>query len=185
MIVEEAVTRRGFKKVAILADSTNRGQPGRRTWRSAEGQRRHAGRGREVQHQGRRHDGLYLKAREAGAQTVLTYGIDHGPPDRDGINAGLGVTTGNSNIYIGHPGNAGESFAIRTSGLPQTFIQEPTNPKRQSFIISYLKTFNPKNARIDSPVSAAQGSTPYTCSRRRSSKPAPQTDRRSKRLWKI
>jgi branched-chain amino acid transport system substrate-binding protein len=41
--------------------------------------------------------------------------------------------------------------------MPQTFIQEPTNPKRQSFIISYLKTFNPKNARIDSPVSAAQG----------------------------
>ena len=41
--------------------------------------------------------------------------------------------------------------------MPQTFIQEPTTPKRQSFIISYLKTFNPKNARIDSPVSAAQG----------------------------
>jgi branched-chain amino acid transport system substrate-binding protein len=41
--------------------------------------------------------------------------------------------------------------------MPQTFIQEPTTPKRQSFIINYLKTFNPKNARIDSPVSAAQG----------------------------
>ena len=41
--------------------------------------------------------------------------------------------------------------------MPQTFIQEPTTPKRQSFIISYLKTFNPKNARMDSPVSAAQG----------------------------
>ena len=41
--------------------------------------------------------------------------------------------------------------------MPQTFIQEPTTPKRQSFIINYLKTFNPKNQRIDSPVSAAQG----------------------------
>src|SRR6185436_5152204 len=30
-------------------------------------------------------------------------------------------------------------------------------PKRQSFIINYLKTFNPKNSRMDSPVSAAQG----------------------------
>ena len=29
MIVEEAITRRGFKKVAILADSTNYGQLGR------------------------------------------------------------------------------------------------------------------------------------------------------------
>jgi len=33
MIVEEAVTRRGFKKVAILADSTNYGQLGRADWR--------------------------------------------------------------------------------------------------------------------------------------------------------
>jgi branched-chain amino acid transport system substrate-binding protein len=41
--------------------------------------------------------------------------------------------------------------------MPQTFIQEPTTPKRQAFIINYLRTFNPKNARIDSPVSAAQG----------------------------
>ena len=41
--------------------------------------------------------------------------------------------------------------------MPQTFIQEPTTPKRQSFIVAYLKTFNPKNSRIDSPVSAAQG----------------------------
>ena len=36
-------------------------------------------------------------------------------------------------------------------------VQEPTTPKRQSFIVNYLKTFNPKNSRIDSPVSAAQG----------------------------
>ena len=41
--------------------------------------------------------------------------------------------------------------------MPQTFIQEPTTPKRQSFIISYLREFKPKNNRIDSPVSAAQG----------------------------
>lgn len=41
--------------------------------------------------------------------------------------------------------------------MPQTFIREPTNPKRQSFIINYLKTFKPKDNRIDSPVSAAPG----------------------------
>ena len=41
--------------------------------------------------------------------------------------------------------------------MPQTFIQEPTTPKRQAFIINYLKTFKPKGNRIDSPVSAAQG----------------------------
>jgi branched-chain amino acid transport system substrate-binding protein len=41
--------------------------------------------------------------------------------------------------------------------MPQTFIQEPTTPKRKAFIASYIKTFKPKNDRIDSPVSAAQG----------------------------
>lgn len=41
--------------------------------------------------------------------------------------------------------------------MPQTFIQAPTTPKRKAFIDSYLKTFKPKNNRIDSPVSAAQG----------------------------
>ena len=54
--------------------------------------------------------------------------------------------------YIDNAGPGGEG-----ARMPQTFIQEPTTPKRQAFIISYLKTFNPKNARMDSPVSAAQG----------------------------
>jgi branched-chain amino acid transport system substrate-binding protein len=54
--------------------------------------------------------------------------------------------------YIDNAGPGGEG-----ARMPQTFIQEPTTPKRQSFIINYLKTFTPKNQRIDSPVSAAQG----------------------------
>ena len=54
--------------------------------------------------------------------------------------------------YIDNAGPGGEG-----ARMPQTFIQEPTTPKRQSFIIAYLKTFNPKNNRMDSPVSAAQG----------------------------
>ncbi len=33
MIVEEAITRRGFKKVAILADSTNYGSWAAKTWK--------------------------------------------------------------------------------------------------------------------------------------------------------
>ena len=54
--------------------------------------------------------------------------------------------------YIDNAGPGGEG-----ARMPQTFIQEPTTPKRQAFIIAYLKAFNPKNARMDSPVSAAQG----------------------------
>jgi len=41
--------------------------------------------------------------------------------------------------------------------MPQTFIQDPGTPKRKAFIDAYLKSFKPKNNRIDSPVSAAQG----------------------------
>jgi branched-chain amino acid transport system substrate-binding protein len=41
--------------------------------------------------------------------------------------------------------------------MPQTFIQEANTPKRKAFIDAYLKEFKPKNNRIDSPVSAAQG----------------------------
>ena len=54
--------------------------------------------------------------------------------------------------FIDNAGPGGEG-----ARMPQTFIQEPTTPKRQSFIVNYLRTFNPKNSRIDSPVSAAQG----------------------------
>ena len=54
--------------------------------------------------------------------------------------------------FIDNAGPGGEG-----ARMPQTFIQEPTTPKRQSFIVGYLKTYNPKNSRIESPVSAAQG----------------------------
>jgi branched-chain amino acid transport system substrate-binding protein len=54
--------------------------------------------------------------------------------------------------FIDNAGPGGEG-----ARMPQTFIQEPTTAKRKAFIASYLKTFKPKNDRIDSPVSAAQG----------------------------
>jgi branched-chain amino acid transport system substrate-binding protein len=54
--------------------------------------------------------------------------------------------------YIDTAGPAGDGAM-----MPQTFIQEPTTPKRKSFIDDYLKTFKPKDNRMDSPVSAAQG----------------------------
>jgi branched-chain amino acid transport system substrate-binding protein len=41
--------------------------------------------------------------------------------------------------------------------MPQTFIQEPTTPKRKAFIDAYVKAFKPPNNRMPSPVSAAQG----------------------------
>jgi branched-chain amino acid transport system substrate-binding protein len=160
MIVEEAVTRRGFKRVAIMADSTNYGQLGRADLEAALAQKgikavavdKFNIKDVDMTPQ-------LLKAKEAGAEAVLTYGIG---PELAQIANGMtklgwkvpmiGSWTLSMANFIDNAGPGGEG-----ARMPQTFIQEPTTPKRQSFIVSYLKTFNPKNSRIDSPVSAAQG----------------------------
>jgi branched-chain amino acid transport system substrate-binding protein len=160
MIVEEAITRRGFKKVAILADSTNYGQLGRQdleTALKAKGVTPVAVEKFNIKDVDM--TAQLLKAKEAGAEAVLTYGIG---PELAQIANGMtklawkvpmiGSWTLSMANYIDNAGPGGEG-----SRMPQTFIQEPTTPKRQSFIINYLKTFNPKNSRIESPVSAAQG----------------------------
>ena len=160
MIVEEAIARRGFKKVAILADSTNYGQLGRQDLETAlktKGITPVAVEKFNIKDVDM--TAQLLKAKEAGAEAVLTYGIG---PELAQIANGMtklgwkvpmvGSWTLSMANYIDNAGPGGEG-----ARMPQTFIQEPTTPKRQSFIISYLKTFNPKNARMDSPVSAAQG----------------------------
>jgi len=160
MIVEEAITRRSYKKVAILADSTNYGQLGRADLEAAlktKGITPVAVEKFNIKDVDM--TAQLLKAKEAGAEAVLTYGIG---PELAQIANGMtklgwkvpmiGSWTLSMANYIDNAGPGGEG-----ARMPQTFIQEPTTPKRQSFIISYLKTFNPKNARIDSPVSAAQG----------------------------
>jgi branched-chain amino acid transport system substrate-binding protein len=160
MIVEEAVSRRGFKKVAILADSTNYGQLGRADLEKAldaKGIKAVAIEKFNIKDVDMTPQ--LLKAKEAGAQAVLTYAIG---PELAQIANGMtklgwkvpmiGSWTLSMANFIDNAGPGGEG-----ARMPQTFIQEPTTPKRQSFIVSYLKTFNPKNSRIDSPVSAAQG----------------------------
>ncbi len=160
MIVEEAITRRGFKKVAILADSTNYGQLGRQDLEKAlelKGIKPVAVEKFNIKDVDM--TAQLLKAKEAGAEAVLTYGIG---PELAQIANGMtklgwkvpmiGSWTLSMANYIDNAGPGGEG-----ARMPQTFIQEPTTPKRQSFIVNYLRTFNPKNSRIDSPVSAAQG----------------------------
>ncbi len=160
MIVEEAVTRRGYKRVAILADSTNYGQLGRADLEAALAQK--GMKAVAVEKFNIKDVDMtpqLLKAKEAGAEAVLTYGIG---PELAQIANGMtklgwkvpmiGSWTLSMANFIDNAGPGGEG-----ARMPQTFIQEPTTPKRQSFIVSYLRTFNPKNSRIDSPVSAAQG----------------------------
>jgi len=160
MIVEEAITRRGYKKVAILADSTNYGQLGREDLERALALKNiKAVAVEKFNVKDVDMTAQLLKAKAAGAEVVLTYAIG---PELAQIANGMtklgwkvpmiGSWTLSMANFIDNAGPGGEG-----ARMPQTFIQEPTTPKRQSFIINYLRTFNPKNARIDSPVSAAQG----------------------------
>jgi branched-chain amino acid transport system substrate-binding protein len=160
MIVEEAVVKRGFKKVAILADSTNYGQLGRVDLEKALDAKGVKPVAEEKFNIGDVDmTAQLLKAKQAGAEAVLTYGIG---PELAQIANGMtklgwkvpliGSWTLSMASFIDTAGPGGEG-----ARMPQTFIQEPTSPKRQAFIIAYLKAFNPKNGRIDSPVSAAQG----------------------------
>ena len=77
-----------------------------------------------------------LKAKEAGAEAVLTYGIG---PELAQIANGMtklgwkvpmiGSWTLSMANYIDNAGPGGEG-----ARMPQTFIQEPTTPKRKAFI---------------------------------------------------
>ena len=159
MIVDEMV-KRGFKKPAILADSTNYGQLGREDLEkalSAKGVKAVATEKFNIKDVDMTPQ--LLKAKEAGADCVLTYGIG---PELAQIANGMtklgwkvpmiGSWTLSMANYIDNAGPGGEG-----ARMPQTFIQDPNTPKRKAFIDAYLKEFKPKNNRIDSPVSAAQG----------------------------
>ncbi|WP_156481134.1 ABC transporter substrate-binding protein [Variovorax sp. PAMC 28711] len=160
MIVEEAVTRRGYKKVAILADSTNYGQLGREDLEKAlkaKGITPVAVEKFNIKDVDM--TAQLLKSKEAGAEAVLTYGIG---PELAQIANGMtklgwkvpiiGSWTLAMANFIDNAGPGGDG-----ARMPQTFIQEPTTPKRKAFIDNFVKTFKPKNNRMDSPVSAAQG----------------------------
>ena len=161
MIAKEAVEKRGLKKVAILADSTNYGQLGREDMEKAlktygvtpvAVEKFNLG---DVDMTSQ-----LLKAKNAGADVVLTYAIG---PELAQIANGMGKL-GWKKPIIGSWTLSMASF-IDTAGkngngatMPETFIQQPaTTPKRKAFVDAYLKEFKPKNGIIASPVSAAQG----------------------------
>ena len=160
MIVKEAVEKRGFKKVAILADSTNYGQLGRDDLEKAlkaKGITPVATEKFNIKDVDMTPQ--LLKAKEAGAEVILTYAI--GPELAQIANSMaklgwkkpmIGSWTLSMANFIDTAGKNGEG-----ARMPQTFIQEANTKKRKAFIDSYIKEFKPKGGRIDSPVSAAQG----------------------------
>ena len=159
MVVAEAA-RRGFAKVALLHDSTNYGVSGRDDLL------------RRIQEQGGKLQVVatekfnigdkdmtaqLLRAKSSGAQAILIWGI--GPELAAAANglAKLGMkvpliggwTLAMSN-FIDNAGKNGNGTL-----MPQTFIEEPINPRVAAFLDTFHKTYNV--TRLPSPVSAAQG----------------------------
>jgi branched-chain amino acid transport system substrate-binding protein len=161
LIAKEAVEKRGLKKVAILADSTNYGQLGREDLEKAL-----KGYGVTPVAVEKFNIGdvdmtsQLLKAKNAGAEVILTYAIG---PELAQIANGM-AKLGWKKPMIGSWTLSMASF-IDTAGkngngatMPQTYIQTPsTTAKRKAFQAAYLSEFKPKNNNIASPVSAAQG----------------------------
>jgi branched-chain amino acid transport system substrate-binding protein len=158
IIVREAIDTRKFTKVAILADSTNYGQLGRADLVSALAKKNIKPVAEEKFNiKDVDMTAQLLKAKEAGAQAILTYAIG---PELAQIANGMeklgwkvpmiGSWTLSMGNFIDNAGKNGEG-----ARMPETFIQEPNTPKRKAFIEAYQKSS--KLDRIPSPVSAAQG----------------------------
>jgi branched-chain amino acid transport system substrate-binding protein len=158
MIVFEAVDRRKLKRVAIFHDATNYGQLGREDLETAL-----AARGMQAvtveRFQLRQADmtAQLRRAREAGAQAVLTYGIG---PELAQIANGMarmgwrvpliGSWTLAMSNFIDDAGPNAEG-----ARMPQTFIPEPTTPRRAAFLDAWLHQTG--STRIPVPPAAAQG----------------------------
>lgn len=158
MIANEAVKRHGFKKPAILADSTNYGQLGREDLTKALATMDIKPVAVEKFNIGDTDmTAQVLKAKEAGADVILTYAI--GPELAQIANSMaklgwkvpmIGSWTLSMASFIDTAGSNGDGAM-----MPQTFIEAPTTPKRKAFIEAYHKAYG--GDRMPSPVSAAQG----------------------------
>jgi branched-chain amino acid transport system substrate-binding protein len=158
MIVEEAVERRRIRKLAILADSTNYGQLGREDLeRALEKKGVHAVAVEKFNVRDVDMTPQLIRARQAGAEALLLYGI--GPELAHIANGAtklgwrvpiIGGWPLSMSSFIDNAGPNGEGAL-----MPQTFIQEASSPKRRAFIEAWQKLARAE--RMPSPSAAAQG----------------------------
>ena len=157
-MIADAVRKAGHTKPAIIADATNYGQLGRADLEKALAERGLKPVAIEKFNIGDTDmTAQALRARDAGADIVLTYAI--GPELAQTVNAivklgwkvpVMGSWTLSMASFIDSAGANSEGVL-----MPQTFIQMPSTPKRKAFIEAYQAAY--KVDRIPSPVSAAQG----------------------------
>jgi branched-chain amino acid transport system substrate-binding protein len=158
VIVEEAVVSRGFTRLAILHDATNYGVLGKNDLEAALQRRGLAPVAVErFQLQQTEMRAPLERARQAGAQAVLTYGIG---PELAHI-ANERARMGWAVPIIGSWTLAMSSF-IEIAGpnaegvrMPQTFIEQPRTPRQTDFLAAWKALTG--SARIPVPPAAAQG----------------------------
>jgi len=159
MVVEEAI-KLGFTKVAIFFDSTNYGVSGRDDLVNQikkQGDKLQVVASEKWNIGDKDMTAQLLKAKAAGAQAILIWGIG---PELAAIANGqakigfkvplIGGWTLSMANYIDNAGVNGNGAL-----MPQTFIEEPISPKAKAFIDAYHKAYGV--TRIASPVAAAQG----------------------------
>ncbi|MBI3147794.1 MAG: ABC transporter substrate-binding protein [Betaproteobacteria bacterium] len=158
MIVADTVDRRRLTKVAIFHDTTPYGQQGREMLEKFLAQKNVKAVAVESFNIGDRDMKAQLaRARAAGAQILLTYGI--GPElaalANDRATMGWKVPiTGSWTLSLANFIDAAGRNADGAR-MPQTFIEEANNLRRTAFIIAYHRSYGVK--RMASAVSAAQG----------------------------
>ena len=152
------LNRRGIKQVAILADATPYGEAGLNAFSE---HARLAGLNLSSQLRFKIGDSdmssQLQKARQAGAQAIVAWGIG---PELAAIARGvqamgwkiplMGSWTFSMRSFIDGAGQASEGAL-----MPQTFIQDAGSTAKNSFLLSYKRSF--KTDLIPSPMSAAQG----------------------------
>ncbi|MGO9015979.1 MAG: ABC transporter substrate-binding protein [Dissulfurispiraceae bacterium] len=159
MVVEEAINRK-FTKVAILNDSTNYGVSGHQDLLSqirAQGNKLRVVASDTFNIGDKDMTAQLLRARAAGAQAILIWGIG---PELAAVANGMAVLGMKEPLIGGWPlsmsnfiDNAGKNG--NGTLMPQTFIEDPVTPRARKFIEAYHKAYNV--TRMPSPVSAAQG----------------------------
>ena len=156
--IAEVAKARGYRKISIFADTTAYGQVGRHDLIQALAAQGIAPVSNEKFNIGDTDmTAQLIRAHQAGADVVLTYGIG---PELAAIANGrakigwmvpmIGSWTLSMSNFIDGAGANAEGVA-----MPQTFIEQGDTPKRTAFIQAFHAAY--KVTRMASPPSAAQG----------------------------
>lgn len=156
--IVEIVKLRGYRNVAIFADTTAYGQVGRHDLTEALAKDGIAPISNEKFNIGDQDMTEQLtRARNVGADVILTYGIGPELAALANSRARLGWAVPMIGSWTLSMSNFIDPAGRNAAGviMPQTFIEEGDTPKRAAFIESFHRAYSV--ARMESPPSAAQG----------------------------